>query len=224
MTRGKIKGKRSGLRLSFSKKQDSNVENFDGTRHKSGELNWSGDLQLVRKLDLTGETDLKRLPDDIGSRAPWLDSLILEGCESLQTLPHSLGQLSMLCHVDLTGCTSLSWLPSSLSCLTSLQSLTVTRCSSLTELPPGIGFLGNLQELNTVNCARLAALPYLRGLTALSRLDLFGNAQLSDLPLLGELVALEYLDVSHCALLRNLPDSFGECTGAVSHLLCSADV
>lgn len=73
------------------------------------------------------------------------------GCESIQTLPHSLGQLSMLAHMDLTGCTSLSWLPSAMSCLTSLQSLTVTRCSSLTELPPGIGFLSNLEVLEAGN-------------------------------------------------------------------------
>lgn len=68
------------------------------------------------------------------------------------------------------------------------------------------------------NCSRLAALPSLRGLTALSRLDLFGNGKLVQLPLLGELAALEYLDVSHCVILSQLPDSFGGCPSAALHL------
>lgn len=67
------------------------------------------------------------------------------------------------------------------------------------------------------SCSGLAALPSVRGLTALSRLDLFDNKKLLQLPLLGELAALEYFDVSHCVLLSQLPDSFG---GYLSTALC----
>lgn len=49
MTRDNSKS--SSTRFSFKKKRDSTVERFaSGSLHKSGELDWSGDLQLVRSL------------------------------------------------------------------------------------------------------------------------------------------------------------------------------
>ena len=48
----------------------------------------------------------------------------ITGCQSLETLPHSLGQLSQLTSLDMTGCHALAWLPGSIGhCQVSIQSI-----------------------------------------------------------------------------------------------------
>lgn len=69
-------------------------------------------------------------------------------CEALETLPHSIGDVTALRSLDMTGCSSLAWLPRSIGALASLERLSLARCVSLGELAPQISALTSLCSLD----------------------------------------------------------------------------
>ena len=123
-------------------------------------------LTALKKLDLSGNSNLKSLPEDTGSKLQNLEELDMSGC-------------------------GLQQFPSSLSNLTALKKLSLSNNSDLKNLPEGIGSkLQNLEELILRDCG-LEKLPL--SLALLKRLDV-ANCQLTGLP--SSLGRLEYLNCS----------------------------
>ena len=96
--------------------------------------------------------------------------LDMSGCDGLDTLPDSAGDLSLLQDLQLAGC-ALQELPASLSRLHELRVLNLRHCSRLTALPLSIGNLVGLRALDVQGCHSLRELPpsfaLLRGLRTL---------------------------------------------------------
>ncbi|XP_059069743.1 disease resistance protein RUN1-like isoform X1 [Cryptomeria japonica] len=138
-----------------------------------------------------------------------LKVLILRGCAYLKSLPATLcyTPLQML---DLHNCNSLSSLPDSVGSWTSLVNLDMDGCS-VSSLPHDFGELANLQELNLSYCQNLSKLPDSFGnLTQLERLEIHHNHKLTELPdSIGGLKSLAFLDVSYCHSLSGLPNTVG---------------
>ena len=76
------------------------------------------------------------------------DRFSVAGCTALQSLPHSVGDLTNLRELDLTACQSLPSLPPTIGGLCSLTNLQLPRCSALKELPDGLTALRKLRTLN----------------------------------------------------------------------------
>ena len=201
----------------------------------------------LRILDLGG-TQIQYLPNSIYSlsdlrklcvsKTKLTDiSLLTFECPDLsynilQSLPNSIGALTMLCELDLSK-TKLSTLPDSIGKLRHLEKLLLSQ-STLKYLPNSIGNLVNLRQLDLGHC-ELECLPDSIGaLTKLRELDL-SETRLSTLPYsignlrhleklllsqstlkylpnsIGNLVNLRQLDLGHCEL-KSLPDSIGALT------------
>ena len=64
------------------------------------------------ELNLSG-IGAETLPDDIARSLPKLQTLVLDNCEKLSSLPVSLGSLKALEHVSVSGCTALVHPPKS---------------------------------------------------------------------------------------------------------------
>ena len=64
------------------------------------------------ELNLSG-IGVETLPDDIARSLPKLQTLRLDKCEKLSSLPVSLGSIKALEHVSVSGCTALVHPPKS---------------------------------------------------------------------------------------------------------------
>ncbi|OIW16366.1 hypothetical protein TanjilG_19082 [Lupinus angustifolius] len=89
-------------------------------------------LGKLRVMDLRHSKDLTTTPEF--DRIPNLESLILEGCVSLDQVHESFGNHKKLVKVDFTGCKNLMTLPSKLW-MNSLETLILTGCIKLENLP-----------------------------------------------------------------------------------------
>uniref|UniRef100_A0A6N2NBD8 TIR domain-containing protein n=1 Tax=Salix viminalis TaxID=40686 RepID=A0A6N2NBD8_SALVM len=116
-------------------------------------------LNKLKILNLSYSKCLVKTPNFRG--LPSLERLILVECTSLVEP----------CFVEFEGCNSLKSLPESMGSLKSLQTLNVTRCSQLEKLPDSLGGLESLTELFAKGTA-IKQLPtsarYLKKLTKLS--------------------------------------------------------
>ena len=72
--------------------------------------------------------------DEIIQHCPNLESLTLDSCPQLTTLPDSIGNLTALQTLDLKKCSTLTQLPDSIGNLTALQTLRLNFCTALEEL------------------------------------------------------------------------------------------
>ncbi|XP_063942126.1 disease resistance protein RPV1-like isoform X1 [Daucus carota subsp. sativus] len=182
-------------------------------------------LNMSHSLDLITTSDLTRLP--------YLETLNLEGCESLKELHISIGSLVRLVSLNLQFCVKLKSLPDSICNLTALKCLNIARCSSLKALPTNLGNIGSLEELNakwlTINklphsigllgnlielklcfCGNLETLPdTICNLRTLKILYIDGSCRLKALPEeLGNLESLVELKAENL-IVSKLPDSIG---------------
>jgi|GEM_PF-2826448 len=159
------------------------------------------------------------------------DYLNLMECESLTTLPNTIGELTNLERLGLSysaittlpdsigNLTNLKWLdlsslqittlPNSIGNLIHLEYLNLMECESLTTLPNTIGELTNLERLD-LSCSAITTLPDSIGnLTNLKWLNL-SRSQITTLPdWIGNLINLEQLNLLNCESLTTLPDSIG---------------
>ncbi|CAL5027869.1 unnamed protein product [Urochloa decumbens] len=69
-------------------------------------------------------------PDFLGGLTS-LQTLTVEGCESIMSLPERLGDLTSLTKLEITECKRINTLPDSIQQLTGLQSLNISRCAQL---------------------------------------------------------------------------------------------
>jgi len=76
-----------------------------------------------------------------------LESFIICDFQSLDVLPHSVGELIHLCYLDLSR-SSIETLLESLCNLYNLQTLKLFKCRKLTKFPSGTEYLVNLCHLD----------------------------------------------------------------------------
>ena len=146
-----------------------------------------------------------------GSSSSMLKTLSIRSCPNLTHLPHSLGSLTSLTHLEIQQCERLLHLPDSISSLSSLSSLKLWELGLL-SLPESFGLLPSLASLNLRDCGSLTALPESFGrLPCLSRLRVNSCKSLQELPSsFGQLGRLTSLDVFKSRGLRRLCESFGQ--------------
>ncbi|KAH9726283.1 ADP-ribosyl cyclase/cyclic ADP-ribose hydrolase [Citrus sinensis] len=101
-------------------------------------------LEFLIKLDLSGCSKLKRLPQILSGNISWL---LLRGT-AIKELPSSIELLHRLGYLDLSDCKSLKCLPSSLCKVKSLGVLDLSGCSNLERLPECLGQLSSPMLLN----------------------------------------------------------------------------
>ena len=94
-------------------------------------------LEFLTKLDLSGCSKLKRLPEISSGNISWF---FLRGT-AIEELPSSIERLLRLGYLDLSNCKRLKNLPSSLYRLKSLGVLNLCGCSNLQRLPECLGQL-----------------------------------------------------------------------------------
>nr|AXU93596.1 RPP4/RPP5-like protein [Arabidopsis thaliana] len=95
---------------------------------------WEGiqSLGSLERMDLSECENLTEIPDL--SKATHLESLILNNCKSLVTLPSTIGNLQSLRHLYMKRCTRLEVLPTDVN-LSFLLILDLSGCSSLRTFP-----------------------------------------------------------------------------------------
>nr|AXU93590.1 RPP4/RPP5-like protein [Arabidopsis thaliana] len=95
---------------------------------------WEGiqSLGSLEGMDLSESENLTEIPDL--SKATKLESLILNNCKSLVTLPSTIGNLHRLVRLEMKECTGLEVLPTDVN-LSSLEMLDLSGCSSLRTFP-----------------------------------------------------------------------------------------
>ncbi|ANM67926.1 TIR-NBS-LRR class disease resistance protein [Arabidopsis thaliana] len=105
--------------------------NVRGYKH---EKLWEGiqSLGSLEGMDLSESENLTEIPDL--SKATKLESLILNNCKSLVTLPSTIGNLHRLVRLEMKECTGLEVLPTDVN-LSSLMILDLSGCSSLRTFP-----------------------------------------------------------------------------------------
>ncbi|XP_058084531.1 putative disease resistance protein RGA3 [Magnolia sinica] len=169
---------------------------------------WIGNPMLV-KVKLWHCTHLKSLPELGQLKA--LQTLNIEKCPQLKSLPKELGQLKALQTLKIGSCPQLMSLPKELGQLKALQTLQISHCSQLESLPEELGQLKALQTLSIYDCPQLKSLPEELGqLKALQSLSIY-DCRLPSLPEeLGQLKALQTLWISNCLQLKSLPEELGQ--------------
>ncbi|BAB11393.1 disease resistance protein RPS4 [Arabidopsis thaliana] len=157
------------------------------------------DTSNLQWLDLNHSSKLHSLSGL--SRAQKLQSINLEGCTGLKTLPQVLQNMESLMFLNLRGCTSLESLPD--ITLVGLRTLILSNCSrfkefkliaknleelyldgtAIKELPSTIGDLQKLISLKLKDCKNLLSLPDSIGnLKAIQEIILSGCSSLESFP------------------------------------------
>ncbi|XP_071681136.1 uncharacterized protein [Lolium perenne] len=159
------------------------LQHFPGLTglHIKGSVDLIGSPEVIQHLSclesLTLEDKyLEELPKWLNENNWQLTKLQLEGCSSIASLPHWLGELTSLKILGLWGCAVLSSLPESIQQLTRLKILHITACLKLNRvcllpssldtlkiryckgikcLPEGMEQLTNLQTLDISDCPDL---------------------------------------------------------------------
>ena len=159
-----------------------------------------GRLSSLRILRLTA-TNIYSLPTSICGLS-CLETLDLQGCYKLQSLPDELP--SSLTSLRVT-CQSMETFPSRLSNLINLKNLEFYSCVNLVEIPRDIGKLSQLETLSLHFCDRLRTLPAEIGaISRLKELRLFKCHNLQCILALPP--SLFTIDVHSCISLKRLPD------------------
>uniref|UniRef100_A0A6N2LHE3 ADP-ribosyl cyclase/cyclic ADP-ribose hydrolase n=1 Tax=Salix viminalis TaxID=40686 RepID=A0A6N2LHE3_SALVM len=162
----------------------------------------------LKIINLSNSIYLTNTPDFTG--IPNLESLILEGCESLSEVHPSFGRHKKLQFVNLVNCTSLRDLPSNLE-MESLKACTLNGCSKLDKFPDIVGNMNCLRELRLDGTA-IAELPSsFHRLAGLVLLNMSSCKNLESIPSsISGLKSLKKLDVSDCSELKNIPENLGK--------------
>ncbi|XP_034674505.1 disease resistance protein RUN1-like [Vitis riparia] len=145
------------------------------------------------------------------SSMPNLETLILTGCKSLESLPRNLHKLKCLQTLSCDHCSNLESFPEIEEEMRSLRKLNLSD-TGITELPSSIRHLNGLENLDLSYCKNLLGLlDSIYSLSSLQALNLSECSELVGFPdiNIGSLKALEFLDLSFCKNLLSLSNSIG---------------
>ncbi|PHT33032.1 hypothetical protein CQW23_29369, partial [Capsicum baccatum] len=187
-------------------------------------------LSALNSMKLRGGEVLQSIPD--ASRN--LESLYIEGCNKLATLPNSVFESQQLEDLFIIRCSGLVEIPTSLGDQKKLYRLAILRCENLKKLPSYIQ-MESLQFISLCNCPKLDTFPEINGdmhclttltlnstgirelpssignLSGLFDLNLNGCEDLVSLPnSVCNLMNLEYLRLRGCKKLEKLPENIGD--------------
>ncbi|CAN6988572.1 unnamed protein product, partial [Brassica rapa subsp. trilocularis] len=117
-------------------------------RNSSIEKLWEGSPRLrhLKLMDMSYSLKLKDVPNV--SNATNLETLILNGCESLVEIPTWFKNLSRLTHLKMVGCKKLKDLPTNIN-MESLYHLDLSHCTQLKTFPEISTRIGYLDLENT---------------------------------------------------------------------------
>ncbi|XP_017975186.1 PREDICTED: putative disease resistance protein RGA3 isoform X1 [Theobroma cacao] len=139
-------------------------------RSFSGELQTLGPLQC---LTISNCPELESFSELSGLSS--LESLWIDRCDSLVSMPGGMTRLNSLRHVSFSDCENLAALPEAIKYLTCLQTLNIFSCPALETLPEWLGNLVALREMELCYCENLLRLPQsMQRLTALQFLLIRG--------------------------------------------------
>ncbi|KAG7537206.1 Toll/interleukin-1 receptor homology (TIR) domain [Arabidopsis suecica] len=184
---------------------------------------WEGTqtLAYLKTIDLSFSNNLLEVPDL--SKARSLETLCLEGCQSLTELPSSVLNLHRLKWLRLTMCEKLEVIPLNIN-LASLEVLDMEGCSKLKsfpdisksierifmrntgieEIPPSISQWFRLESLDISGCLNLKIFSHVPNSVVYIYLTDSGIERLPDC--IKDLPWLHYLYVDNCRKLVSLPE------------------
>lgn len=110
-------------------------------------LQVSQDFKNLKTLNMSYSQDLITTPDF--TKLPCLETIILEGCESLKEVCASIGSLLRLVSLNLRYCVSLRSLQDTICHLRALEVLSISGCRSLKSIPIELGNIKSLKVFNT---------------------------------------------------------------------------
>ncbi|XP_075643434.1 putative disease resistance protein RGA4 [Castanea sativa] len=156
------------------------------------------------KIAYSMQVDLSKFCDAVewqGFKS--LQSLEINICPNLISLPEGINVLTSLQTLEIWDCPKLKSLPEGIQGLTSLQTLRIWNCPKLKSLPEGIQGLTSLQTLYISNCPKLKSLPEgIQGLTSLHTLNIWDCPKLKSLPKgIQGLTSLNTLQITSCPIL-----------------------
>ncbi|KAG7544875.1 Toll/interleukin-1 receptor homology (TIR) domain [Arabidopsis suecica] len=164
---------------------------------------WEGlkDTPKLKWVDLSHSRKLRNLSGLLNAES--LRRLNLEGCTSLEALPHEMKRMKSLVFLNMRGCTSLRVLPHMK--LISMKTLILTNCSSLEEFQVISDNLETLHLDGTAVCQLPVDMVKLQKLIVLNLKDCKMLRAVPDC--LGKLQALQELVLSGCSNLESFPIS-----------------
>ncbi|XP_047259384.1 disease resistance protein RUN1-like [Capsicum annuum] len=115
-------------------------------------------LSALNFMKLRGGEVLQSIPD--ASRN--LESLYIEGCNKLATLPNSVFESQQLEELSIIRCSGLVEIPTSLGVQKKLFRLAILGCENLKKLPSYIQ-MESLQLISLCNCPKLDTFPEING-------------------------------------------------------------
>ncbi|KAL6316357.1 hypothetical protein AAG906_017994 [Vitis piasezkii] len=182
---------------------------------------WEGNMP-AKKLKVIDLSYSRHLVDISSiSSMPNLETLILKGCNRLESLPRNLHKLECLQTLSCCGCSNLESFPEIEEEMRSLRKLNLSH-TGIMGLPSSIRHLNGLEDLDLSSCNKLLSLPdSIYSLSSLRTLNLVECSKLVGFPdiNIGSLKALEYLDLSWCENLESLPNSIGRLSSLQTLLL-----
>ncbi|XP_047258931.1 TMV resistance protein N-like [Capsicum annuum] len=154
-------------------------------------------------MKLRGGEVLQSIPEAIRN----LESLYIEGCNKLTTLPNSIFESQQLEDLSIIRCSGLVEIPTSLGVQKNLNRLAIYRCENLKKLPSYIQ-MESLQLIDLNNCPKLDTFPEINGaMHCLKKLTL-NSTGIRELPSsIGNLSGLYDLNLNGCEDLVSLPNS-----------------
>ncbi|XP_039166418.1 TMV resistance protein N isoform X2 [Eucalyptus grandis] len=162
----------------------------------------------MRKLEIVSARNCRSLVRiDSSIKSLWnLHSLLLQECNSLETLPDSIGQLTSLTQLHLSH-SAIKELPYSIGNLHNLKVLLMTNIF-LESLPRTMGRLKKLEELDASGCKYLQGeIPSEIGDLSSLRVLRLKKTRISSLPKsIHKLSHLQELDLWKCEELQYLPE------------------
>lgn len=100
----------------------------------------------LKTLNMSYSQDLITTPDF--TKLPCLETIILEGCESLREVCALIGSLVRLASLNLRFCVSLRSLQDAICHLRALEVLSISGCRSLKSIPIELGNIKSLEVCN----------------------------------------------------------------------------
>ncbi|GMN53678.1 hypothetical protein TIFTF001_022815 [Ficus carica] len=146
------------------------IRNCQKLRSFSGELK---SLCFLQSLCISNCPEITSFSELEGLKS--LNSLSINWCDDLISLPEGPEVLKSLRYFSLANCGNITALPDAMQHLTCLHTLHIWSCSNLVSLPDWFGNLSALREMELWYCENLLSLPEsMKCLTGLQFLSIWG--------------------------------------------------